>query len=152
MKTRVFERACIVAQQKSLGSIFEGNMPLKKIHPQKWPLYDDHSMKAVDKLNQSKLSCEDRLDRSKINRNRLKLGLQQKRSKIINERICKKALKEYQHKPPPKPFDAPTKYHKPEFGQKIQYERTDESKPLSPKQIKQYKRYVVENFYTQVEQ
>jgi hypothetical protein len=47
----------------------------------------------------------------------------------------KKALKEYQLKSPPKPFDAPTKYHKPEFRQKIQYERTDESKPLSPKQI-----------------
>jgi hypothetical protein len=28
----------------------------------------------------------------------------------------KKALKEYQHKAPPKPFDAPTKYHRPEFG------------------------------------
>jgi len=33
------------------------------------------------------------------------------------------ALKEYhQHIPPTKPFDAPTKYHKPEFGQKVQYE------------------------------
>jgi hypothetical protein len=54
----------------------------------------------------------------------------------------KEALKEYQHKPPPKPFDAPTKYHKPEFGQKIQYDRTDESKPLSPKQ-KQYKMWKI---------
>jgi hypothetical protein len=45
-------------------------------------------------------------------------------------------IKEYQHKAPPKPFDAPTKYHKPEFGQKVQYKRVDESKPLSPKQIK----------------
>jgi hypothetical protein len=76
------------------------------------------------------------LDRIKIHRNRLRLRLHQKRSRIINERICKKALKEYQHKTPSKPFDAPTKYHKPEFGQKVQYERTDESKPLSPKQIK----------------
>jgi hypothetical protein len=48
----------------------------------------------------------------------------------------KKALKEYQHKAPTKPFDAPTKYHKPEFGQKIQYERVDKSSPLTPKQIK----------------
>jgi hypothetical protein len=47
-----------------------------------------------------------------------------------------KALKEYQHAPPTKPFDAPTKYHKPEFGQKVQYERIDQSQPLSPKQIK----------------
>jgi hypothetical protein len=47
-----------------------------------------------------------------------------------------KALKEYQHKAPPKAYDAPTKYHKLESGQKIQYERTDESKPLTPKQTK----------------
>jgi hypothetical protein len=64
------------------------------------------------------------------------LGLRKERSKTIYERIYKKALKEYQHTPPPKPFDAPTEYHKLEFGQKIQYERTDESKPLTPKQIK----------------
>jgi hypothetical protein len=31
----------------------------------------------------------------------------------------KKALKEYQHTPPPKPFDAPTKYHKPELDRKF---------------------------------
>jgi hypothetical protein len=37
------------------------------------------------------------------------------------KREVKLALKEYQHTPPPKPFDAPTKYHKPEFGQKIQW-------------------------------
>jgi hypothetical protein len=48
----------------------------------------------------------------------------------------KKALEEYQHKAQSKPFGAPTKYHKPEFGQKVQYERVDESTPLSPKQIK----------------
>ena len=66
--------------------------------------------------------------------------------------MCKKALKEYQHKAPTKPFDAPIKYHKPEFGQKVWYERVDESTPLSPKQIKkQYKKYV-ENSYIQVEQ
>jgi hypothetical protein len=47
----------------------------------------------------------------------------------------KKALEEYQHKAPTKPFDAPTKYHKPEFGQKVQYERVDKSQPLTPKQI-----------------
>jgi hypothetical protein len=47
-----------------------------------------------------------------------------------------KALKEYQHTPPTKPFDAPTKFHKPEFGQKVQYEREDKSQPLTAKQIK----------------
>ena len=49
--------------------------------------------------------------------------------------MYKSALEEYQHKAPSKPFDAPTKYHMPEFGQKVQCERVDESKPLSPKQI-----------------
>ena len=48
------------------------------------------------------------------------------------EGYVKKAFKEYQHKQPTKPFDAPTKYHKPEFGQKVQYERVDKSQPLSP--------------------
>jgi hypothetical protein len=47
-----------------------------------------------------------------------------------------KALKEYQHTPPSKPFDAPTKFHKPKFGQKVQYEREDKSQPLTAKQIK----------------
>jgi hypothetical protein len=47
-----------------------------------------------------------------------------------------KALKEFQHKKPTKPFDAPAKFHQPEFGQKIQYERQDISEKLSPKQIK----------------
>jgi hypothetical protein len=56
--------------------------------------------------------------------------------KLSMKGYVKKALKEYQHKPPTKPFDAPTKYHKPEFGQKIQYERVDKSEPLTPKQIK----------------
>jgi hypothetical protein len=64
------------------------------------------------------------------------LEIHKERSKIINERICKKSTKkEYQHKPPTKLFDAPTKYHKPEFGQKVQHERVDESKPLTPEQI-----------------
>ena len=68
------------------------------------------------------------------------------------EGYVKKALEEYQHKAPTKPFDAPIKYHRPEFGQKVWYERVDESTPLSPKQIKkQYKKYV-ENSYIQVEQ
>jgi hypothetical protein len=56
--------------------------------------------------------------------------------KLSIKGYVKKALKEYKNTPTPKPFDAPTKYHKLEFGQKIQYERTDESKSLSPKQIK----------------
>jgi uncharacterized protein YegP (UPF0339 family) len=51
---------------------------------------------------------------------------------LSTEGYVKKALKEYQHKQPTKPFDAPTKYHKPEFGQKVQYERVDKSQPLSP--------------------
>jgi hypothetical protein len=55
--------------------------------------------------------------------------------KLSMKGYVKKALKEYQHTSPPKPYNTPTKYHKPEFGQKIQYERTDESKPLTPKQI-----------------
>jgi hypothetical protein len=46
-KTRVFERACIVAKKGAICPIFEGDMPPKKIYPQKWPLYDGHSMKAV---------------------------------------------------------------------------------------------------------
>ena len=56
--------------------------------------------------------------------------------KLSMKGYVKKALKEYQHVAPTKPFDAPTKYHKPEFGQKVQYERVDESSPLTPKQIK----------------
>jgi hypothetical protein len=56
--------------------------------------------------------------------------------KLSMKYYVKKALKEYQHKAPTKPFDAPTKYHKPEFGQKIQYERVDKSEPLTAKQIK----------------
>jgi hypothetical protein len=72
--------------------------------------------------------------------------------KLSMKGYVKEALKEYQHTPPPKPFDALTKYHKLEFGQKIQYERTDESKPLSPKQIKTIHKKYVENFYAQVEQ
>ena len=47
-----------------------------------------------------------------------------------------KALKEFQHKKPKKPFDAPAKFHQPEFGQKVQYERIDISEKLSPKQIR----------------
>jgi hypothetical protein len=35
--------------------------------------------------------------------------------KLSMKGYVKKALKEYQHTPPPKPFDAPTKYHKPEL-------------------------------------
>jgi hypothetical protein len=31
-------------------SDFEGNMPPKKMYPQKWPLYDGHSMKAVKQI------------------------------------------------------------------------------------------------------
>jgi hypothetical protein len=33
--------------------------------------------------------------------------------KLSRKGYVKKALKEYQHKPPTKPFDAPTKYHRP---------------------------------------
>ena len=47
-----------------------------------------------------------------------------------------KALKEFRHIPPNKSFDAPAKYHQPEFGQKLQYQREDKSTPLSPKQIR----------------
>jgi hypothetical protein len=49
-KTRVFERACIVAKKGAKRPIFEGNTPQKKMYPQKWPLYDGHSMKAVNNL------------------------------------------------------------------------------------------------------
>ena len=55
--------------------------------------------------------------------------------KLSMKGYVKKALKEYQHVAPTKPFDAPTKYHKPEFGQKIQYERVDKSKPLTALQL-----------------
>jgi hypothetical protein len=41
--------------------------------------------------------------------------------KLPMKGYVRKALKEYQHKAPTKSFDAPTKYHKPEFGQKVQY-------------------------------
>ena len=47
-----------------------------------------------------------------------------------------KALKEFQHKKPTKPFDAPAKFHQPEFGQKVQYEIQDTSEKLSAKQIR----------------
>ena len=63
-----------------------------------------------------------------------------------------KALKEFQHKAPNKPFDAPAKYHQPEFGQKVQYERIDISEKLSTKQIRTIQERCVENFYTQAEQ
>ena len=46
-----------------------------------------------------------------------------------------KALKEFRHIPPNKPFDAPAKFHQPEFGQKVQYERIDISEKLTAKQI-----------------
>ena len=39
--------------------------------------------------------------------------------KLSMKGYLKKALKEYPHKAPSKLFDAPTKYHKPEFGQKV---------------------------------
>ena len=45
--------------------------------------------------------------------------------KLSMKGYLKKALKEYPHKAPSKPFDAPIKYHKPEFGQKVQYERVE---------------------------
>jgi hypothetical protein len=47
-KTRVFERACIVAKKGALCPIFEGDMPPKKYTPKKWPFIDGHSMKAVN--------------------------------------------------------------------------------------------------------
>jgi hypothetical protein len=37
-----------VYQYKSLGSIFEGDMPLLKNDPNMWPLYDGHNRKAVN--------------------------------------------------------------------------------------------------------
>ena len=36
--------------------------------------------------------------------------------KLSMKGYVKKALKEYQHKAPSKPSDAPTKFHRPEFG------------------------------------
>jgi hypothetical protein len=46
-KKRVFERACIVAKKGAICPIFEGDMPLKKYSPKRWPFIDGHSMKAV---------------------------------------------------------------------------------------------------------
>jgi hypothetical protein len=46
-KTRVFERACIVAKKGAICPIFEGDMPPKKYTPKRWPFIDGHSMKAV---------------------------------------------------------------------------------------------------------
>jgi hypothetical protein len=37
-----------VAKKGANRPIFEGNMPPKKKYPQKWPLYDGHSTKAVN--------------------------------------------------------------------------------------------------------
>jgi hypothetical protein len=37
-----------VAKKGAICPIFEGDMPPKKIYPQKRPLYDGHSMKAVN--------------------------------------------------------------------------------------------------------
>ena len=96
----------------------------------------DHSCWPLKQLNQGKLPCENRLDRIKIHRNWSRLELKNRTSSIISRRVCKKVLKEYQHKAPTKPFDAPIKYHKPELGQKVWYERVDESTSLSPTQIK----------------
>jgi hypothetical protein len=64
------------------------------------------------------------------------------------EGYVQKAFKEYQHKQPTKPFDAPTKYHKPEFGQKVQYERVDKSQPLTAKKIKTIEEVCGEFLYT----
>jgi hypothetical protein len=36
-----------VAKKGAICPIFEGDMPPKKIYPQKWPFIDGHSMKAV---------------------------------------------------------------------------------------------------------
>jgi hypothetical protein len=46
-KTRVFERACIVAKKGAICPIFEGDMPPIKYTPKRWPFIDGHSMKAV---------------------------------------------------------------------------------------------------------
>jgi hypothetical protein len=41
-----------VAKKGANRPIFEGNMPPKKMYSQKWPLYDGHSMKAVNKRSE----------------------------------------------------------------------------------------------------
>jgi hypothetical protein len=46
-KTRVFERACIVAKKGAICPIFEGDMPPKKYTPKRCPFIEGHSMKAV---------------------------------------------------------------------------------------------------------
>ena len=47
----------------------------------------------------------------------------------------KKTPREFLHATPKKPIHAPSKFKKPEYGQKIQYARVDKSKPLN-EQIK----------------
>jgi hypothetical protein len=39
-----------VAKKGAICPIFEGETPLKKKDPKRWPLYDGHSMKAVKYL------------------------------------------------------------------------------------------------------
>jgi hypothetical protein len=46
-KTHVFERACIVANKGAKRTIFEGNMPPKKMYPPYWRRYRRHNRNPV---------------------------------------------------------------------------------------------------------
>jgi hypothetical protein len=39
-----------VAKKGAICPIFEGDMPPKKIYPEKWPQYYGHNMKAVNRI------------------------------------------------------------------------------------------------------
>jgi hypothetical protein len=47
-KTRVIEKGCIVAKKGTICPIFEGETPLLKKDPKRWPFIDGHSIKAVN--------------------------------------------------------------------------------------------------------
>jgi hypothetical protein len=47
-KTHVFEIACIVANKGAKRTIFEGNMPPKKMYPPNWRRYRRHNRNPVN--------------------------------------------------------------------------------------------------------
>ena len=99
-------------------------------------IFQQRRCRPPNQLSQSKLPCENRLDRIKIHRNQFRLELQKRTSNITNERICKKSTKRIPTQSTIKTIWCTYKIPKPEFGQKVRYERVDESTPLSPEQIK----------------
>jgi len=68
--------------------------------------------------------------------------------KLSMKDYVKKALQQFMHETAPKHFDGPTKYTAPEYGKKIQYERTDTSPPLNKQGIKRIQEVCGKFLYT----